>query len=203
MPARQAGVSPSTGDEAGLACETFGSPRQVGLRRFAPGRGGLASPARAPQRSAQAIQSSVMARLRRTIDAPRLEVLPLIDVIFLLLTFFIYALVLVVRAELLPVELPQVAAGTPAEASRPIVVTLDSDGRFYVGTDPAEDVQAVIAALREIRDERPDDPLFLAADRDGTTDRHPAFFALVDALREAGVGDFSIMGQRPGDEPPP
>ncbi len=146
-----------------------------------------------------------MARLRRTLEAPRLEVLPLIDVIFLLITFFIYALVLMVRADLLPVELPELSAGTPTEGRRPIVVMIDSRGEFFVDAEPVDDVDAVVFRLRAIREERPDDPLFLAADREGSTDRLPGFFTLVDRLREAGVGDFAIMGHRPqpASEPAP
>ncbi|MFG0251582.1 MAG: ExbD/TolR family protein, partial [Phycisphaerales bacterium JB038] len=109
----------------------------------------------------------------------------------------IYALVLMVRADLLPVDLPELAAGTPAEGGRPVVVMIDTQGDFFVDAEPFEDVDAVIRRLREIRAERPDDPLFLAADREGSTDRLPGFFMLVDRLREAGVGDFAIMGHRP------
>ena len=46
-----------------------------------------------------------MFTIRRTDHEARVEIMPLIDVIFLLLTFFIYAMVLMVRAALLPVEM--------------------------------------------------------------------------------------------------
>ena len=40
-----------------------------------------------------------MRPLRRSEHETRVEMMPLIDVVFLLLTFFIYAMVLMVRAE--------------------------------------------------------------------------------------------------------
>ena len=46
-----------------------------------------------------------MRPLRRSEHETRVEMMPLIDVVFLLLTFFIYAMVLMVRAEVLPVPL--------------------------------------------------------------------------------------------------
>ena len=46
-----------------------------------------------------------MRALRRTEHETRIEMMPLIDVVFILLTFFIYAMVLVVGAEVLPVPL--------------------------------------------------------------------------------------------------
>jgi biopolymer transport protein ExbD len=144
-----------------------------------------------------------MARLRRTTDLPRLEVLPLIDVIFLLLTFFIYALVLVVRADLLPVELPEVTAGTPAEDAQPLVVTIDEAGQLFVGREPLADVDAVIARLQELREQDREGPVYLAAASEGATDRLPLFMTLMDRLREAGVGDIAVMGRPPAAAPSP
>ena len=51
-----------------------------------------------------------MRPLRRTDHDTRVEMMPLIDVGFLLLTFFIYAMVLMVRAEVLPVPLESYAS---------------------------------------------------------------------------------------------
>src|SRR5690606_8300025 len=50
----------------------------------------------------------VMRFVRRHDLAPRMEMIPLIDVIFLLLTFFIYSLALMVQAQVLPVALPPI-----------------------------------------------------------------------------------------------
>ena len=43
--------------------------------------------------------------IRRTEHETRIEMMPMIDVIFLLLTFFIYAMALMIRAEMLPMEM--------------------------------------------------------------------------------------------------
>ena len=56
-----------------------------------------------------------MLSIRRTVHETRIEIMPMIDVIFLLLTFFIYAMVLMVRAELLPVEMHGFSSGVPHE----------------------------------------------------------------------------------------
>jgi len=52
-----------------------------------------------------------MRALRRPDHAPRLEMMPLIDVIFLLLTFFIYQMVVMRPVDTLGVELAPVAGG--------------------------------------------------------------------------------------------
>ncbi|HIB02032.1 MAG TPA: hypothetical protein EYO31_09310 [Phycisphaerales bacterium] len=66
-----------------------------------------------------------MRPIRRTDYDTRIEMMPLIDVIFLLLTFFIYAMVLMVRAEILPVPLESYISGTTAEPRQTISVTID------------------------------------------------------------------------------
>ncbi len=121
--------------------------------------------------------------------------MPLIDVVFLLLTFFIYALVLMVRADLLPIALPELAAGEPAERITPIVILLDQEGALFVNAESAADITDVIAQLTELKREQPDAPVILAADEHGETDRLPLAIELIDKLRMAGIGDFSIMGR--------
>lgn len=135
-----------------------------------------------------------MIHLRRRAELPRLEMMPLIDVIFLLITFFIYALVLMVRADLLPVTLPKLVSGEPARNVVPIVVLLDGEGRLYVNAEAAPDTAAVLERVTELREEDAERPIFLAADQKGEKDRLPLFFNLVDQMRQAGIGDFSIMG---------
>ena len=68
-----------------------------------------------------------MLRIRRNTHDFRIEIMPLIDVIFLLLTFFIYAMVLMVRAELLPVEMHAFASGEPGADVAPLFGDLDFD----------------------------------------------------------------------------
>ena len=60
------------------------------------------------------------------------ELTPLIDVVFLLLTFFILAAVLMVRVDVLGIRLPTLAAGTPLERQ------ISDSGRercFVVGSE--------------------------------------------------------------------
>lgn len=131
---------------------------------------------------------------RDTSLEPRLEIMPLLDVIFLLLAFFIYAMVLLIRAEVLPVQLPQLSQGRPATNVDAISITLDADGSLFVDTQPT-DLESVVAALKAQLENKPDARVYLAADMDGRADRLPIFIELVNRLRGSGVNEFFIVGK--------
>lgn len=61
----------------------------------------------------------------------RLEILPLIDVIFCILTFFILAAVSFSRQQAINLDLPTARTGQP-QTNETIVVSLDSTGQIYI-----------------------------------------------------------------------
>ena len=71
----------------------------------------------------------------------------MIDVVFLLLTFFIYTLV--VRVEFLPVQLMGVSTGEQLTERDVVAITIDRAGRYYVNREPLGE-QAFEDRLREI-----------------------------------------------------
>lgn len=124
--------------------------------------------------------------------------MPLLDVIFLLLAFFIYAMVLLIRAEVLPVQLPELSEGRPAAPSEAISITLDAEGSLFVDAAPT-DLDSVVAALQERLAAKPDARVYLAADMQGRSDRLPVFIELVNRLRGSGIREFFIVGRPPGE----
>lgn len=135
--------------------------------------------------------------------------LPMLDVIFLLLTFFIYSMLVMVRAEVLPVQLVQVGTGEAAEAGTVMALTIDREGRFYLNRKPMAEgeLDAALADLAAM-DEPP--RLFLAmeatlaGDESGTAnvgpvvDRGPMLVELIRRVQSTGLTDFTIVGP-PGD----
>ena len=135
-----------------------------------------------------------MRALRRPDDAARIEIMPLIDVIFLLLTFFIYAMVLMVRAELLPIEVPELRSGEAAESSGRLTITIDRDGRFYLNGEPVA-LESVLTRIDAQQTTPPTNEVWLAADVNSPSG---AMFALWDTLRPAGL-DVKLYAQ-PADD---
>ncbi|MEZ6242311.1 MAG: biopolymer transporter ExbD [Phycisphaerales bacterium] len=133
-----------------------------------------------------------MRRVRRSSAGVRLELTPLIDVVFLLLTFFVFSVVLMVRADVLDVKLPELTAGRSAEGARTITVTIDDQGKVFVEGEAVER-GAIGDRIREIRAQRGEDsPILLAVDESG---RAGDLIRLADELSAAGLGEFSVLGR--------
>jgi biopolymer transport protein ExbD len=137
-------------------------------------------------------------RARRLNTATTIELTPMIDVVFLLLTFFIFSIALMVRADVLGVTLPELTSGQEAQRVEPITVTLRAGGVVSLMGEPVER-DALIESLRAVRVDRPDAPVLLAADVDAGAGE---LIELADALVGAGITQFSVVGRRAAEPTP-
>ena len=140
-------------------------------------------------------------RTRRTVPEPRMEMTPLLDVIFLMLTFFIYALVLMVPIELLPVPLQAFASGMPAKPAPMVTVTIALDGRLFLNREPVA-MEAIPDRLVEAVQQDPRTVLAIAlADGEGEVDRAPILTELWDSLEGLGL-QINLVGRPTGFSQP-
>ncbi len=138
-----------------------------------------------------------MLRFRRTDPDMRIELMPLIDVVFLILTFFVYAMVLMVRVDMLPVPLESYASGESTEPVPALAVTLRLDGTIYVGQTETG-LDEMLAAIEQARAGEPDTVIYLVLeDGAGAIDRGPLLTAAWDRLHNAGI-DIKLVGQAGG-----
>ena len=116
----------------------------------------------------------------------RVEMLPLIDIVFLLLVFFIYAMLSMVMHRSLKVELP--AASTAAADRQDYVsITITADNRLLVGEKTVDQASLVPEVKLQLAGR--DIPVFISGDR--SSDLGVAVQAL-DSLRAAGIREVSI-----------
>jgi len=133
-----------------------------------------------------------MRPLRRSEHETRVEIMPLIDVVFLLLTFFIYAMVLMVRAEVLPVPLESYVSGTTAEPRSTISVTIAVDGNIYVNQTIVT-LDEVARAVSEELEQEPKAAIYVVVeDGDAAVDRGPLLTGTWDRLRHQGLELFLV-----------
>ncbi len=132
-------------------------------------------------------------KLRTKLPEARLEMLPMLDVVFLLLTFFAFALMVMVRADTVDVQLPVIdPTGSARSGPPPIVVSLADDGKFALNGEFLDEA-AVPDAVSEAVTRNPDSPVVLETDIGSPSGK---LIELVQNLRSVGVEKFSILGNQ-------
>lgn len=134
-----------------------------------------------------------MRRIRRNSYEARTDFIPLIDVIFVLLTFFVYSVVTMVQADVLPVRLTRMTAGQAASGAVVHAVTIDREGKLYYNRQPVDEA-TLDQKLAELAREPSKPRLYLAMEEQSTTDRGPLLLQLVGKAQRAGVTDFALVG---------
>jgi len=126
---------------------------------------------------------------------PRFELAPLLDVIFLLLTFFLYSQVLLIRVDVLPINLPRFAEATAAEQAEVLAITVDSAGELHANREPITEA-ALADRLRAAANRDPQPRVYLAVDAAmGRVDRAPIMLRLMNMINAAGVTDVAFVSQ--------
>ena len=131
---------------------------------------------------------------RQRRDELAINLTPLIDVVFLLLIFFMVSTSFTSETQL-AVNLPE-AEGEPASENRKrLELTIAADGEFRLNGDRvASDAAAVRRALRAAAGNRRDIPLTIAAD--GASEHRHVVTAL-DAANVLGFESLTIAAQSP------
>lgn len=132
--------------------------------------------------------------------------MPLIDVVFLLLTFFIYAVVLMDRIDVLPMQTAPLLGASRAEVPPAATISVDETGALFVDREPVA-FDDLVPRLEARLAQDPDTVIYVAASETGELDRLPVFLELYGRLSEAGIplSLVSLGGDRAeaGDTPPP
>src|SRR4028119_1195949 len=143
--------------------------------------------------------SPVTARpLRLRIDTQsedvRIEVVPLVDVVFCILIFFILASVSFARQQAISIDLPKASTGTP-QGREILVVSLNDLGQVYVEQQPVVTKDDFYQKLRAYRKENPNGLMALYASTNAT---YNDVVQVLDLLREVG-GDRVALATLPGE----
>ena len=134
-------------------------------------------------------------------DDGQIQILPLIDVIFCILTFFILAVVQTERPQAVNVDLPQARTGTVQAPDR-LIITLRPGGQILVGQEEVADRAALIDRAKTYLVQRPDGLLVLNASQ---TAMYSDVIGMLDSLREVGGARRVALATTPQIEttPPP
>jgi len=126
-------------------------------------------------------------------EEARIEIIPLIDVIFCILTFFLLAGLQLTRQQAIRVDLPQASSGVP-QMREMLILTLDDFGQLYVEQQKIGSREQLAQSLRNYQSTNPNGLMVLYASR---TASYNDVVQVLDFLRTIG-GDRVALATLPG-----
>lgn len=137
--------------------------------------------------------------MRRRIDepdiSPQINIVPMIDVIFAILTFFIMATLFLGRLEGLTVNLPKANTAKPQQSSR-ATITLDKQGQLYLNRSPINLDTLQGAIQQQIQ---PGQDLIIVLNADGSV-AYDRVIEVMDQIRQVPGAKLAMSTRRPQTE---
>ena len=120
----------------------------------------------------------------------RIEIIPLIDIIFFLLATFVMVSLSMVKQRGLNVQLPPAATGTTEAGPEPeATLSITADGSYFLNHEPLG-LAAIQDYLKALAARQPEARISIQGDADS---RLEATIALLDASRIAGLTRVSFQ----------
>lgn len=118
----------------------------------------------------------------------RIEIIPLIDVVFFLLATFMMVSLSMVQNRGIPVRLPSAESGAAQERSDSASITIAADGDVFFDHEPV-DAELLDARLEELRAAHGDARVFINGDEGA---RFGTAISVLDQVRAHGIGRVAI-----------
>ncbi len=142
--------------------------------------------------------------LHSPIEEVQIQIIPLIDVIFCILTFFLLAALQFTRQQAINVDLPKANTSTTPQAQQRLIVTIDPVGQIYVEQQPIN-LDQLPGTLQSYFQANPNALMVLNASR---TSSYDDVVQVLDTMRQVGGDRVALAtlppssGQNPGTVAP-
>lgn len=123
----------------------------------------------------------------RETKQPDLNIIPMIDIMFFLLVFFMLSTMYMVEQKTIPVNLPQ-ATSAAIDNKTNFTVTLKDDGSIYL-EDQQTDIQTLLMQATKEQKNNPSFAIIIRADKDINYDKVVSF---IDTLKKADITRFGL-----------
>lgn len=132
-------------------------------------------------------------------DEPEITVIPLIDVILVLLIFFM-ATATFDQNSRIKVQLPEASSEAKADADQPLILQVDAEGRYFVNNSEVINsrIETLKSALEQLGGDPAKQPVVLRADARA---QHQSVVTAMDALAQTGYRNLSIATVRGSEAP--
>lgn len=129
-------------------------------------------------------------RDKRSTEKPEVMIIPMIDIMFFLLVFFMIGTLYMVNVRTVPVNLPR-AAHAQQQATAAYVVTMKGDGSLWL-EDESITKDELIRRAREEQQRNPQFSVVLRADQNLN---YGNVVALLDDMRASGITRFGLAAE--------
>lgn len=133
-------------------------------------------------------------RKNRREDA-NLELTPLIDVVFLLLIFFLITTTFSQGQEdQLPIELPEAVSGQETSQDDEIVLHITEEGSVRIEDDEPLEGDGIGEKLEDLYERHPEAPVVLRGDQNAS---HGQVVDVLDRIKQTGFNQVNLVTSRP------
>ena len=113
----------------------------------------------------------------------RIEIIPLIDIMFFLLASFMLVSLSMVHMRSVAITLPTATTATPEARNDLLDISVDKAGGVFLDKKPLA-TQELIASLTAAHRDNPEVRVYISGDQDA---RHGDIIRVLDAVRTAGI----------------
>ena len=131
-----------------------------------------------------------MSLLTRKRKRPRIDVVPLIDVLMVLIVFFLVTMQFK-NLRALNVRMPKIETAGSNQLSNEIVLSVDRDGNYFLNNQPVTE-EVLRGALRTAANLPEKQKVLLVADEEVALKQ---VTRLIDLCRENGLDDFRLQSR--------
>ena len=133
-----------------------------------------------------------------TPDEPEVNLTPLIDVVFLLLIFFMVSTTFEHQSRI-QIELPEATAEATKPEDESLEIIIDAQGRFFIGEEQVvnTELKTLKGAIGKAVGEREAIPVIIRAD---AKTPHQAVITALDATSQLGLTRISLATSRMQEE---
>jgi biopolymer transport protein ExbD len=138
-------------------------------------------------------------KIRRSrLEDPDLNITPLIDVVFLLLIFFMVSTTFKRESEIV-IELPEAESGEAREMQRQIEIAIDAEGRYYVNEHEVVNtkISTLMQAIKKVAGDNKEPVIIISGDAKAP---HQSVMTVVDALQQLGFVHMTFATQKSSGE---
>jgi biopolymer transport protein ExbD len=128
-------------------------------------------------------------------DEPEVNLTPLIDVVFILLIFFMVSTTFQRESEI-KIELPEASAEPVEEKQEVLEIVIDADGRYFIDEQQVvnTELETLKKAIQKFRGDQTEIPVVIRADR---STPYEAVVRAMDATSQLGLVHMSLATSQP------